>query len=207
MKPKQKIGIFGGTFNPVHNGHLQLVEVYYNALSLDKVLVIPTNIPPHKSAKEIASSEDRMNMLNLAFKDCPYVSVDDIELRAGGKSYTILTLEKLREIYPDDEFFLIIGGDMFLCFEEWKEYQKILSICTVCTAPRETGEIKKLVEYQKKLDPDKEKTIILDTPVLEVSSSEIRSKTFNQKQMENLVPKNVFQYIVQKGLYNNDGYK
>ncbi len=204
MGSKRKIGIFGGTFNPIHNGHIKLVETYFNELDLDEILVIPTNIPPHKTIDKVVSSKDRMEMLELAFGDFPYVTVSDIELLAGGKSYTILTLQRLLEIYPDDELFLIIGGDMFLCFEDWKEYKKIFSVCTVCTAPREQGEIKKLLAYQDKIDPQKRNTIVLNAPVLELSSSEIRSKAKKQKELENLVPKKVFEYIVKKGLYNDD---
>lgn len=204
METKRKIGVFGGTFNPIHNGHINLVESYYNELELDEILVIPTNIPPHKTVDSEVSSRDRLKMLELAFKEFPYVTVSDIELLAGGKSYTILTLQKLLEIYPDDKLFLIIGGDMFLCFEQWKEYKKILSICTVCTAPREQGELKKLLEYQNIIDPQKRHTIVLNAPILELSSSQIRSKAKNQKELHNLVPKKVFEYIVKKGLYNDD---
>ncbi len=203
MNNRRKIGIFGGTFNPVHNGHLRLAKMYYNELCLDEIIVIPTNIPPHKDVDNSISSEDRLHMLELAFKDLSYVTVSDIELRSEGKNYTILTLEKLLKIYPDDELFLIVGGDMFLCFEEWKEYKKILSSCTVCTAPREKGEIQKLLEYQNKIDPQKKCTIVLNAPVLELSSSEIRSKAAQKTGLKELVPEDVFEYIVEKGLYND----
>ncbi len=204
MKKERKIGIFGGSFNPVHNGHIKLAKTYYNALGLDELLVIPTNISPHKSVDKPTSAEDRVNMLRLAFKELPYVTISDIELKLGGKSYTVLTLKELKKIYPNDKLYLIVGGDMFLCFDKWREYQNILSMCTVCAAPREEGEIIKLLAYQEKLDPSKECTIVLDSSVLEVSSSEIRSKTKNIQELKSLVPQEVFEYIVEKGLYNND---
>lgn len=204
MKKARKIGIFGGSFNPVHNGHIKLAKTYYDALKLDEILVIPSNIPPHKSVDKPTSAQDRVNMLKLAFKDVPYVTVSDIELKLGGKSYTVFTLTELKKLYPDDELYLIVGGDMFLCFDKWFEYEKILSMCTVCAAPREDGEILKLLAHQEKIDPSRRNTIVLDASVLEVSSSEIRSKTQNKQELKNLVPNEVFEYIVEKGLYNND---
>lgn len=204
MEKERKIGIFGGSFNPVHNGHIKLAKTYYDALELDELLVIPTNISPHKSVDNPTSAEDRVNMLQLAFKDMPYVTVSDIELRLGGKSYTVLTLTELKKLYPNDKLYLIVGGDMFLCFDKWREYEKILSMCTLCAAPREEGETLKLLEYQQKLDPSRESTIVLDASVLEVSSSEIRSKIENKQELKSLVPNEVFEYIVEKGLYNND---
>ena len=132
-----KIGVFGGTFNPIHNGHIRLAELYHKELGLDKIIVIPTNIPPHKSAENVVSSVDRLNMLNLAFEQYPFVEISDIELNMSGKSYTVNTISALKEIYPNDDLYLIVGGDMFLCFESWREYKKILSMCTLCSAPRE----------------------------------------------------------------------
>lgn len=201
---KRKIGVFGGTFNPVHNGHVNLVKNYRNMLSLDEIIVIPTNIPPHKANLNVISSQDRIEMLNLAFENEKYVSVSDIEIVAGGTSYTILTIEKLKKIYPDDELFLLIGGDMFLCFDSWREYKKILSLCKVCTAPRENDELEKLLEYQLKIDPLKERTIVLNSPVLQLSSSQIREKISDREALKTFVPEKVFEYIIKKGLYKND---
>ncbi len=196
-----KIGILGGSFNPVHNGHVRLAKLYKNALKLDIVLVIPANIPPHKSAENLVSAEDRVNMLNLAFAECDFVKISKIELEMSGKNYTINTLKKLKEVYPNDEFYLIIGGDMFLCFETWREYEQILSICKVCTAPRTKGELELLYDYQNKIDNNKDRTIILDAPVLQISSTEIREKAKSREALKDLVPEKVFEYIIQKDLY------
>jgi len=195
----QKIGILGGTFNPVHNGHIHLAQLYHDKLKLDKILIIPTNIPPHKSAENIVSNSHRLNMLKLAFEQLPYAEISDIELNKDGKSYTVETLLLLKEKYPDDEFFLLIGGDMFLCFDKWKDYKKILSMCTLCTAPREENEYIKLKKYQDYLDPAHSNTEIIDSKVLQVSSSEIRSNITDSIQ----IPRKVKEYIIQEGLYNN----
>ncbi len=199
-----KIGVFGGTFNPVHNGHVRLAKLYLEKLELDKLIVIPTNIPPHKTVSNVVDSPDRLNMLRLAFEDFPNVEVSDIELKMSGKSYTVNTISALKELYPNDELYLIVGGDMFLCFESWREYKKILSMCTLCTAPREIGEFNALKEYQKKIDPDNNNTIILDADVLVLSSSEIREKIKNDADLDNLLPEKALEYINQKGLYKND---
>ena len=199
-----KIGVFGGTFNPVHNGHIRIAKLYFEKLGLDKLIVIPTNIPPHKTVSDMVDSADRLNMLRLAFEDYPNVEISDIELNMSGKSYTVNTISALKAIYPNDELYLIVGGDMFLCFESWKEYKKILSMCTLCTAPREINEFNALKEYQKKIDPENKNTIILDADVLVLSSSEIRKKIKNGADLDNLLPKKALEYINQKGLYKND---
>ncbi len=199
-----KIGVFGGTFNPIHNGHIKLLNLYHRELGLDKIIVIPTNIPPHKSAENVADSIDRINMLKLALCELPYVEISDIELKMSGKSYTVNTLTELKKLYPDDELYLIVGGDMFLCFEIWKDYEKILSMCTLCSAPREIGEYGALKEYQKKLDPNESSTILLNSEVLVLSSSEIREKIKTNSDLDKLLPPEVLEYINQKGLYKND---
>ena len=199
-----KIGVFGGTFNPIHNGHIKLLNLYYKELGLDKIIVIPTNIPPHKTAENVVNSADRINMVKLAFEDCPYVEVSDIELKMSGKSYTVNTITALKSIYPDDELYLIVGGDMFLCFDKWREYRKILSMCILCSAPREIGGYNALKDYQSKLDPEKKCTRLLDSEVLVLSSSEIREKIKSKIDLDNLLPKKVLEYINKKGLYKND---
>ena len=204
MSKIRKIGIFGGTFNPVHNGHIHLAQLCFDKLLLEKLIVIPTNISPHKKVEYVPENIDRVNMLKLAFEDYPYVTVSDIELRLGGKSYTVNTLCELKKIYPEDELFLIVGGDMFLCFESWKEYRKILSMCKVCTAPREKDEYVLLKDYQKKIDPSQSSTIVLNSDVLRISSSEIREILVDIHNSDNcLMPEKVRQYIIQKGLYKN----
>lgn len=203
MTARHRIGIFGGTFNPVHNGHIRLTEHYRKALHLDRLIVIPTNIPPHKTVQNMASAADRYEMLKLAFSPYQDVCVSDMELLAGGKSYTINTLTQLRLQYPQDELFLIIGGDMFLCFDAWREYRKILSMCRVCTAPREQGELEALLSYQKKIDPEEKCTLVLDAPVFVLSSSLIRHQVRDGEDISGLVPLKVERYILEKGLYQS----
>ena len=204
MSKTQKIGIYGGSFNPVHNGHVNLAKNYIKHLNLDLLLVIPAKIPPHKTNVNLASGEDRLNMLKLAFEDVSAVETSDIELNSNETNYTILTLEKLSKIYPNAQFYLIVGGDMFLCFDTWREYNKIMSMCTVCAAPRHEGEIKAILDFRAKIDPDESKTIILDNDVIDVSSTQVRFGAKNREALKTLVPQKVYEYIVSKDLYIND---
>lgn len=204
MSSGRKIGIYGGSFNPVHNGHVNLAKNYIKFLGLDLLLIIPTKNPPHKTSSNLVGSADRLNMLKLAFDDISNVEVSDIELKSNETNYTILTLEKINKLYSGCEFYLIIGGDMFLSFDTWREYERIMSICKVCAAPRHTNEIKKLYEFRNKIDPSGDRTIILDENVVDVSSTQVRNSVQNRAHLRELVPEKVFEYIVLKDLYNND---
>lgn len=190
-----KIGLFGGTFNPVHTGHVKLVENFKEKLGLDKVLVIPTAQPPHKEAKELVSAEDRINMCKMAFGSLAEVS--DIEISRGGKSYTVLTLEELKKIYKDDELYFLVGSDMLLSFKRWYRWEDILSMCTLCATDRNNE------ESCKEADPDFfEKIIFCDFEKTVVSSSEVREKLERKEDVAHLIPEKVLNYIKEKGLYN-----
>ena len=201
----QRIGIFGGTFNPVHSGHLRIVNGFQNALGFDKILVIPTYIPPHKTSSDLASSEDRLEMCRLAFTD-PVFEVCDIEINRGGKSFTYDTLLQLKEIYKDAEFSLIIGSDMFLSFHEWHRAEDILEMCSVCATVREDNEnISDLEEYAKKYFPkqaERLRMVLIDFDPLEVSSTQLRQMLSKGQDVSHLVPKAVLEYIKQRGLYD-----
>ncbi len=190
-----KIGIFGGTFNPVHNGHINLVKNFKRELTLDKVLIIPTATPPHKQAEQLASGEDRLQMCSLAFKGLAEVS--DTEISRGGKSYTVNTLETLKEIYKDDTFYFLVGSDMLLSFKRWYRWEDILAMCTLCAADRNNEETCR--------DADAEffkKVIFCDFPKTVVSSSEIREKIKKGEDISSLVPQEIELYIKEKGLYD-----
>ena len=128
-----RIGIFGGTFNPPHSGHVHLARTLAKALQLNRVLIIPANLPPHKQAQMLASGADRMQMCRLAFPDTLF-EVSDIELSRGGKSYTCDTLAALREKYADASLYLFMGTDMLLTFHQWRAPREILRMCRLCVA-------------------------------------------------------------------------
>ena len=200
----QKIGIFGGTFNPIHMGHVRLAKHYIRELELDKLLIIPTKYPPHKVARDLASSRHRLEMCRLAFADVPEVEVSDIEIQRPGRSYTVDTIRQLKQIYPQDKLFLIVGSDMFLTFDKWVEFQEILLNCTLCTAPREGNEIESLKRYQIVLSQYSENLRILDIPALKLSSTEIRSKLSQKEDCSGLLDKKVLAYIRDNDLYHPD---
>ena len=204
MADKQKIGVFGGAFNPVHNGHINLALHYLNELELDKILFIPTASPPHKSDDDFAPKEDRINMLSLAISSFDKFEISDIEFKLTGKSYTYLTLSELKKIYKNAEFYLIIGADQMLHFDKWYKYKEILSLVTLCTSARENEKEKaEILSFASRLDGlDMNKFKLLTSPVLKVSSSEIRQKIKDGEDFSSLVPKKVYDYIIKRRIYN-----
>lgn len=195
-----KIGVFGGAFNPVHNGHLHLAECYVKELNLDKMIFIPTALSPHKSSDHLISGEDRINMLKLALSGNDKYEVSDIEFKRKGKSYTYDTICELRKVYPDDALFLIVGSDQYLYFQNWYKADEILNTVTVCTACREENELKKLEQFRNNYSNMKD-SIISSFNVVVVSSSQIRDTVRTSKSICNLVPEKVEKYIKEHKLY------
>ena len=159
------IGIFGGTFNPPHVGHLRLVRAFADALHLTRVLIIPTFIPPHKESPDLASGALRMEMCRRLFAEERFI-VSDMELARGGKSYTVETLEALHKLYPGETFYLLVGSDMLQSFDTWYRAEDIRKLCTVCAASREKG---------VQLDSS-EALLLPDYEPIELSSTQIREK-------------------------------
>lgn len=200
-----RIGIFGGTFNPPHQGHKKLALDFMSRLSLDLMMVIPTFMPPHKATNDLASGDERLAMCRLCFSE-DFFLVSDIELLRKGKSYTVNTLEQIKNRYPDDELFFIMGSDMLLSFHQWREPERILDLATVCAATREDDPAMtdKLREYvQQFFSHKKERFIILDFSPIEISSTCIRNSSDDALD-KNFVSDEVSTYILTKGLYDND---
>lgn len=200
----EKTGILGGAFNPVHNGHVHLAKEAISQLKLRKLLVIPTYESPHKNTK-LLPFEQRAEMCRLAFSEigegythgnCK-IEISDIERQMGGVSYTINTIRELNKIYPDERFFLIIGGDMLFSFTKWYKYESILKEATVCAAARGGDNYVDMLEYANEIGRIK----VLPTEVVDVSSTEIREKLKNNESVSGLVPESVEKYIAENGLY------
>ena len=194
------IGVFGGAFNPVHNGHMHLDEVYFKRLQLDKLIFIPTAKPPHKTDEHLVSGDDRVNMLRLATENKPY-EISTLEFERDGKSYTYDTLLELKKLYPNDRLFLIIGADQFFYFDKWYRYKDILSMAVLCTSAREDESEKKALKAHAEKLGITDRFYLSSAPVLTVSSSEIRDKISQGKDVSSLLPKKVLNYILEKGLY------
>lgn len=199
-----RIGIFGGTFNPPHEGHKKLALEFSGRLSLDLILVVPTCSPPHKTVSNLASADDRLEMCKLCFKDksTPFI-VSNIEICRSGKSYTVDTLRQIKILHPRDELFFIMGSDMLLSFHEWREPERILSMAAVCAASRDDGDADRLRGYIDSHFKDKaDRFIIIDFEPVEVSSTQIRQSIAEGEETRYL-DKKVADYIKQKGLYTD----
>lgn len=197
-----KIGILGGTFNPIHNGHIQLAQYCKNEVSLDKIFLIPTYTPPHKISKDLANETHRLNMCSLASENLEGFEVCDIEIKRQGTSYTFETLNSLKEIYPDDELHLIMGADMFLTLDKWKNPESIFANAVIIAIPRNDSDKEELERYYNTVIKDMgAKAVILPNNVQTVSSTFIRENIGEYKTISDLIDKKVYEYIISNNLY------
>lgn len=171
-----KIGIYGGSFNPPHLGHLLAAEACRQQLGLDRVLLIPAAVPPHKALAEGSpDAETRLLLTRLAAQDHPGFEVSDLELRREGPSYTVDTLQTLHEMLPDDELYLMMGTDMYLSFQQWRQPEKIAELATLVCFSRYEQQKQELLVQQKHLEEVYgRESVVLLTTCMEISSTEIR---------------------------------
>ena len=198
------IAVFGGTFNPVHNGHTRLLREVCARFDLGKVLVIPAKTPPHKQAHDLASEQDRLTMCRMAFAEFENAEISDIELRHEGKSYSVLTLRRLKALYPADKLYFIMGSDMLLSFEQWYCYREILSLAALICISRSREDTAALEPYAEKLRAQGGEVHILECEPLELSSTEIRTLIYKKKftKLSCYLNENVVKYIMDKNLYD-----
>lgn len=184
-----KIGLFGGAFNPVHNGHMAVAYAALDKIKLDRIIFIPTGKAPHKKETQI-SREDRYNMLLEATASEDKFSVSDYEIKRTEVNYSANTAEYFKSLYPDDELYFIIGDDSYNELNTWFEPHRILKVCTLLVFPREGAAVKPpAVEIPMQKVP--------------ISSSEIRNQIKIGKDCRNLLPKSVFDYIIKRKLYTD----
>ncbi len=196
-----RIGIYGGAFNPVHKGHVKLAEEVKTKANLDRIIIMPSGVSPHKSSDTLISSEHRMKMCELAFEGEDYI-ISDLEIKRQGKSYTVDTVTELKKIYPDDELYLIMGSDMLLCFHKWYRYEDILSAVTICATTRQ-GDIStcELKKYSREVLG--KETLIIDFEPFECSSTEVRNELLSGGDIACAVPEKVLGYIKENALYTD----
>ncbi len=203
----KQLGLFGGSFNPIHSGHLHLALGVRKYLQLDGVLLMPTGEAPHKDSSAYAPAADRLAMCRLAAKNRPWLSVSDWEMTRPGRSYTVETLRHLTQTQPDVQWTLMIGSDMLLTFDQWRCWQEILSMARVCAVSRETGDRPALLEKAEmlcKVAPGAEVTVC-PLGAKPVSSTQIRTMLQKGQDASCLLPKNVVQYIQEHRLYGTGG--
>ena len=197
-----RIGIYGGAFNPPHRGHVKLAKEVKEKANLDRIIIMPSGLSPHKSSGQLIDSKHRLEMCRLAFT-ADYYSVSDLEIKRQGKSYTVDTVSELKALYPDDELFLIMGSDMLLSFHRWYRYEEILSHVTIVATTRQ-GDIS--IDELKKYSRDTlgKDTLIVDFEPFECSSTKVRNALLSGEDAICLVPEKVIDYIKGNDLYTDE---
>ena len=210
----QPIGILGGTFDPVHNGHLHLATTFLKELDLAEIRFVPLNNPPHRSAP-IASSEQRLEMLKLAIENHAHLKVDDCELQREEVSYTIDTLKLLRKNIGDTPLCMLIGMDSFKTLNSWHQWRSLLDYAHIVIANRHGANEEMVSEIQGLMNSHMTKSVTnlhqqaagcimkLDIAMLDISSTQIRNNFQSRLKSESLLPNKVLDFIQAHHLYNN----
>ena len=193
----ERIGIYSGTFNPTHVGHLQGAQYARRALGLDRVLLIPDNVPPHKDTA-VADMRQRLSMLELACRDEEGLEVSDVTASMASPSYSFSTVEAIRSQYPQAELFFLLGADMLPKFPDWVNAQAILKEVTLAVFRR--GGKEDTQEAKERIEAMGGRVILLDNPLVDISSTQIRRMLVFGCASE-FIPKAVEEFIYQKGLY------
>jgi len=215
-KAEKRIGLFGGTFNPIHLGHLRGGEQIQEAFGLHEVIFIPAALPPHKATEKIIEPHHRLEMVKWAIQRNPYFSASDVELRRSGKSYSIDTIRYFRETHQSSLFFFILGRDAFAEIETWKEYQHLFSLCNfiVMTRPgfQKGSSPSPLPEslipafrYDQKADAWVHSSgytlFFKEIRYLDISSTKVRELIKKGESVSKFIPPEVEAYIREHGLY------
>jgi nicotinate-nucleotide adenylyltransferase len=215
---KERIGLLGGTFNPIHEGHLRAAEEIRRRFGLDKILFIPSYIPPHKQTADMASPEDRFAMVKIAVEGRPHFIASPIEIEAQERSYSIITLNKVKNIYRDAWIFFILGIDAFLEIETWRSYQEVLEQCRFIVTSRpgyildDASKVLPTNYAAKILDLGESKSVeealilkyrifLVAIKALDISSTEIRQRIKRGQSVKGFVPEAVEVYIKSKKIY------
>ena len=195
-----RIGILGGTFNPPHLGHLVCAQEAYVALGLERLLLVPASHPPHKPVEEEPGVEHRLELCRLAVEGDPRFEVSELEVRREGPSYTVDTLSELHSTAPDNDLFLIVGGDIAAGLVDWHEPERVLSLATLAVAKRR-GTPRAAVEAALAHLKGGERTSFFRMPRIGVSSTLVRERVRAGLPIRYLVPEPVEGYIADRGLY------
>ena len=199
-----RVGIYGGTFSPVHNGHVAAAKAFMEQMWLDILYVIPTGVTPHKVMQGDVSARDRLEMCRLAFADVEGVIVSDLEMKREGKSYTVDTL---REMYdPAGRLFFLMGTDMLLTLDQWREPEEIFRLCYPVYIRRESDTtlddriVEKIMSYHQRFGKMVPRIV---APAIELSSSDVRAALAAGESVDGMVPPAVARYMEENHLYRN----
>ncbi|ARI76994.1 nicotinate-nucleotide adenylyltransferase [Halobacillus mangrovi] len=185
----KRIGILGGTFDPPHHGHLIMAEYARNDLDLDEVWFIPSHVPPHKQGAKVAG-EDRLRMVQKAVESNPYFQASDVELTRKGTSYTVDTMKYLKDQFPENEFYFIIGGDMVEHLPQWHKIDELQNLVQFVGVKRSGYRWNPEIPVH-----------FVEIPLIEISSSNIRERLFSGNSVRYLVPDSVYHFIKEHKLY------
>jgi len=203
----ERIAMMGGTFNPVHVGHVRLARAVVGELSLGRLLLVPCARPPHKTGARLAPSSDRLAMCRLAVEDDPRIEASDIELGGDGPSYTVDTLRRLGRAHRGAELLLVIGADMLRDLHVWRSASEVVSLARIVTLPRPGVDLGRLAALRAALGDEAADRLlgdVLATPLVDVSSSEVRRRVAAGEAIDDLVPAAVARYIAEHGLYQQE---
>jgi len=203
---KERIGIVGGSFDPVHLGHLIIAQDAQRQLALSKIVFIPAAIPPHKQNHQRASEEHRLEMLRLATKEEESFCVSDMELQRGGISYSIDTVENFQKAHPEAELFFLIGSDSLVELHTWNRIEDLLKICTIVTLLRPGEDNKTEIAAKIKLPLAARTRLmnhVIDAHRIDISSTEIRQRIKQGESVRFFLPHLVENYIVEQKLYQD----
>lgn len=196
----RKIAMFGGAFNPIHNGHIEMANRISECLQLDLLLLVPTGTSPHKTTA-LAPNKDRLCMCQMASKYIRNCVVSDIELHRAGKSYTADTLLELKKQYKDDRLYLICGADMFLTLNEWYRPDIIFENAVICGIKRDNTSDHLMQEKKRQLEAMGAEVCILDISVPPYSSTVVRESIRKGEVADDMIKSEIEDYIKKKGLY------
>jgi len=200
----ERLALFGGTFNPVHRGHIEVARAALAELQLGELWLVPSAVPPHKAAVDLAPAADRLAMCRLAARDEQRIKVSDVEALTAGPSYTVYTLRRFAGERPRAQIMLLMGADMLRDFHLWRRFKEIAGLARVVTLPRPGFEIGPLAELRAALGEVVVERIlgdVLHTPLVDASSTEIRRRVKAGEPLDDLVPAAVAKYIGEHGLY------
>lgn len=198
----KRIGIMGGTFNPIHNGHLTLAEYAYTECSLDEVVFIPSGKPAYKAGIWIASDSDRLRMVQLAIEEKTYFSLSSMEMERLGNTYTVDTMKKLQQENTEDTYYFLIGADSLFDLKDWYRVEELLEITKFIVATRNHANIQDLHDTAAQLTNQYGTEFsFLSMPNIDISSSDIRAKLKEGKSVSEMLPRSVEDYIRRRELY------
>jgi len=203
---RSAIGLFGGSFDPIHNGHIYLARQARDTVPLDRVLLIPAHVPPHKTDCKLSDSRHRIKMINLSIENISWIKTDESEINRGGISYTVDTVSAAAAAHPDSMIYFIIGSDSLIELFTWRNIKKIAQLVTFIVLARDDKKLPDSIpQLDAILDEVKLRKVVLNIPPHPVSSTMIRNLIRQGKSVANYTPQGVAEYIDRHNLYaDND---